>query len=130
MIQSIEKKIEISDSDITYFRKVTDAIKELEDRLLALEITKLEAWEELKRVKELHRTFSVQLRDKYDIPAEEAEFDIENKTIKYKIEIDIPDINEKDNVGSSANSPNAENTSANSPQIQKKKIKKVEETSI
>lgn len=84
----IKKSIKISDEDFAYFIKVTDALKEFEQRIAALEITKMRLFDEYKILNESLANFSAQLKDKYNVPTANASIDDETKSIIFEVEED------------------------------------------
>lgn len=84
----IKKSIKISDEDLAYFVKVTDALKEFENRIAALEITKMRIYEEYKTLGDGLAQFSGQLKEKYNIPTSNAAIDDQTKSIVYEVEED------------------------------------------
>lgn len=86
------KEVKIAESDVTYIKKIIDGIEKLENKIAALEITKLEVFDELKKVKEIYTQFSSTLREKYNVIADDAEIDIDNKCIKFSVDEETKNI--------------------------------------
>ena len=84
----IKKSIKISDEDFAYFIKVTDALKEFENRIAALEITKMRIYEEYKALNDGLYQFSAQLKEKYNVPGVSASIDENTKSIIFEVEED------------------------------------------
>lgn len=79
----MKQVIPMSEQDFDYFKKIVDTLKELENRITALEITKLNIFEEYKEVKKVYTQFSQQIKDKYNLPVDEVEIDEEGKNLIY-----------------------------------------------
>lgn len=87
-LKMVKKSIKISDEDFTYFIKVTDALKEFEQRIAALEITKMRLFDEYKILNDSLANFSAQLKDKYNVPVANASIDDSTKSIVFEVEED------------------------------------------
>lgn len=77
------KEIQITDQDVSYFNKISDAMKDIETRIAALEIAKNSLFKEYEKLQDLYNSFANQLKEKYNIPSLNAEIDIEKKVISF-----------------------------------------------
>jgi len=80
------KEIKLDEIDVKYLTIINNAVTQIENKILALELTKFEVYDELKKIKIKYQDFSVQLKEKYNIPAVDAEIDIEKKIIVFEEE--------------------------------------------
>jgi hypothetical protein len=92
--------VKLDDIDVRYLTIINDTMQQIENKILALELTKFEVYEELKKIKARYKEYSGQLKDKYGIPATEAEIDLEEKVIKFvELEVKEPVNDEKQSGG-------------------------------
>mgnify|MGYP001166955792 CR=1 FL=1 len=71
------QEIKLKEDDISYFGKILQSLEDIERRIAALEITKMDLYEQYKAAKEHHQYFTQQVKVKYEIDFKEAEVDID-----------------------------------------------------
>lgn len=85
-----KKSVQLAAEDYTYFVKLTDALKEYETKIAALEITKLKLFNEYELIYSKMEEFVKEIKIKYNIPVDNAELDDSTKCIVYYMD----DVNE------------------------------------
>ena len=87
------QEIAINEQDIAYYMKITNSMQEIETRMAALEIGKLNLYEQHKKLQELFETFAGQIKDKYNIPVNDATIDVDKKVVIFDdSKIQQPDV--------------------------------------
>jgi hypothetical protein len=77
------KEIAVTDQDIQYYLKITNSMKDIETRMAALEVAKLNLYTQHQKLQELFDTFANQIKDKYNIPVNDATIDVDKKVVIY-----------------------------------------------
>ncbi len=91
------QEIKLKEDDISYFGKILSSLEDIERRIAALEITKMDLYEQYKAAKEHHQYFTQQVKVKYEIDFKEAEVDIDKGVLVILDKEEVVEKKEKKN---------------------------------